>query len=81
MVSFSDAVRLGFQRYSDFRGRSAKAEFWWWMLFYYGVNIGASLIDSVLTRGVRGILVFLGLIIPYLSVAIRRLHDITRAGW
>ena len=81
MVSFSDAVKLGFQGYADFRGRSIRAEFWWWLLFYYGVHTGAWLIDSFLTGGVLGILVFLGLIIPYWAVAVRRLHDTNRSGW
>ena len=81
MVSFSDAVKLGFQGYTDFRGRSIRAEFWWWLLFFYGVHTGAWLIDSFLTGGILGILVFLGLIIPYWVVAVRRLHDTNRSGW
>ena len=81
MVSFYEAVKLALQRYTDFRGRSTKAEFWWWVLFYYGANIGAAVIDSFLTAGVLGILVFLGLIIPYWAVAVRRLHDTNRSGW
>ena len=33
MVSFPDAIRLGFQHYFDFRSRSTRAEYWWWALF------------------------------------------------
>ena len=32
-VDFGTAVKLGFQRYVDFSGRSTRAECWWWMLF------------------------------------------------
>ena len=29
MVSFTEAIRLFFQRYTDFQGRSTRAEYWW----------------------------------------------------
>ena len=33
MVSFPDAVKLFFQRYTDFKGRSRRSEYWWVALF------------------------------------------------
>ena len=33
MVSFPEAIRLGFLHYFDFRNRSTRAEYWWWLLF------------------------------------------------
>ena len=34
MVSFTEAIRLFFQRYTDFRGRSTRAEYWWVQLAF-----------------------------------------------
>ena len=42
MVSFPNAIRLGFQHYFDFRSRSTRAEYWWWAL-------GTGLADLILT--------------------------------
>ena len=44
MISFVGAVKLGFQRYFDFRGKSTPAEFWPWVLFGF-------LVSAVLTLG------------------------------
>ena len=45
MISFVGAIQFGFRRYFDFRGRSTRAEFWWWVLFTVIVVIGLSLVD------------------------------------
>lgn len=71
MVSFPDAIKLGFNRYFDFRGRSTRAEFWWWALF--------ELIAG--TSGILGGLFELAVLIPGLAVGVRRLHDTNRTGW
>ena len=44
-VSFTTAVKLGFSRYFDFRGRSTRAEYWWWFLFVVLTGIALTLID------------------------------------
>ncbi len=33
MIGFVDAVKMFFRRYTDFQGRSARAEYWWVVLF------------------------------------------------
>ena len=43
------------------------------------VNLVVSILDT--TNGLIVILVYLGLLIPMLSVQVRRLHDINRSGW
>lgn len=40
MVGFGDAVKMFFTRYVDFEGRSTRAEYWWFFLFYWLVIIG-----------------------------------------
>jgi uncharacterized membrane protein YhaH (DUF805 family) len=84
-VDFGTAVRWAFQRYFDFRGRSQRAEYWWFFLF---VLIGGSLlsfVDGVVfgmgdEGGPLSGLFVLATLIPSLSVGWRRLHDTGRSG-
>ena len=46
-VDFPEAVKLGFQRYNDFSGRSSRAEYWWFTLFIVLVDIIVTAVDTV----------------------------------
>ena len=80
-MNFGDAVRNGFNNYATFSGRAARSEFWYWTLFSFIVNICAAVIDSGLGIDVIGLVAALGLFLPGIAVAARRLHDIDRTGW
>ena len=79
MIGFGEAVRNGFQRALDVRGRASRAEYWWWALFNAVVTNVISLLlgaDSGLA-----VLLVLGLLVPSVTVLVRRLHDSGRSGW
>jgi uncharacterized membrane protein YhaH (DUF805 family) len=81
-MSFGEAIRSGFQRYTDFGGRSSRSEYWFWVLFTALASIGLGVLDLVIRTdgglvGVFALVTFL----PSLAVAVRRLHDIDRSGW
>ena len=81
-VGFSEAIQLGFQRWTDFKGRSTRTEYWWFLLFCFGASTISTIVD--LSLGLGGILegiTSLVLLIPSLAVGARRLHDINRTGW
>jgi uncharacterized membrane protein YhaH (DUF805 family) len=80
-MSFGEAVSDGFTKYATFSGRSSRSAYWWWILFYVLVAIGASILDAVVGTGVIMILVWLGFFLPNLAVLVRRLHDTDRSGW
>ena len=46
MFNFIDAIKLGFQNYFKFKGRSTRSEYWWWVLFIVLAGIPLTLIDS-----------------------------------
>jgi|ETNmetMinimDraft_23_1059889.scaffolds.fasta_scaffold363840_1 uncharacterized membrane protein YhaH (DUF805 family) len=48
MVRFSDAVRLGFRHYFDFRSRSTRAEYWWWALFIIVAQFLLYIVDMLI---------------------------------
>jgi uncharacterized membrane protein YhaH (DUF805 family) len=75
-VNFQTAIRSGFQNYTNFKGRASRAEYWWWALFTVILSLLLSTISDSL--GNLGSLVTL---LPSIAVAIRRVHDVDRAGW
>jgi uncharacterized membrane protein YhaH (DUF805 family) len=81
-MTFGEAVTSGFEHYAKFDGRASRPAFWWWFLFVILVGIAADIIgvaihSVALTSGI----VSLALLLPNLSVSIRRLHDTDRSGW
>ena len=95
MVSFSDAVKMFFSRYTDFQGRSRRSEFWWVYLFNLivfavlggiafalGMNFDSGEMNPIgfILFGVLG-LYCLAIVIPGIALFVRRLHDINQTGW
>jgi uncharacterized membrane protein YhaH (DUF805 family) len=82
-VSFGDAIRSGFDHYAKFQGRASRSAFWWWVLFQFIVELVAAVLDYAIFNnlGVFYGLTALALLLPSLSVSIRRLHDTDRSGW
>ena len=81
-MTFSEAIKSGFDHYTKFDGRAGRPPFWWWFLFGVLVAIGANILDAILgTWGVINGLAALALLLPNISVSIRRLHDTDHSGW
>ena len=91
-MGFGDAVKSGFAKYATFAGRATRSEFWWWWLFSSLVYAVAFLLALILggsssSDGVSAVAIViylvagLALILPSISVMVRRLHDIDRSGW
>ena len=79
----SDAVRSVLSNYTNFSGRASRSEYWWWILALIGLQIVIFVI-SLITPEIGlllSVVVFFGVIIPGLAVAVRRLHDTGRSGW
>ena len=64
------------RRAFDFNTRSSRAEFWWFSLFEVLISVAIIIILPMLST-----LFSLIILIPAISVAIRRLHDIKKSGW
>lgn len=67
------------KNYVNFEGRATRAEFWWFFLFNCIVGLILSLFGKVGTvlSGVWS----LAILLPYLGLSARRLHDINKSGW
>lgn len=82
--TFVGALKDGFARYVDFKSRSTRPQFWWWMLWSVLIGIVAAILDASLGMGDTGpinMLTSLAMFLPSIAVSIRRLHDIGRTGW
>ncbi len=69
------------KQYADFKGRARRREYWFFALFNVVFAIVAVILDLMLdTTILITSLYMLGMIIPGLAVAVRRLHDIGKSG-
>ena len=71
-LGMGEAIKLASSRLTDFKGRSRRSEFWWWMLVVLAINFILSMFNyNLLVSGIVSIAVmFLGL-----AVTARRLQD------
>lgn len=68
--------------YTNFEGRANRAEFWWFVL----ANLIAAVILAALSQvssifGLLYAVYALGVLLPTIAVAMRRLHDTNKSGW
>jgi uncharacterized membrane protein YhaH (DUF805 family) len=83
-MGFVEAVKSALSKYATFSGRARRAEYWWFTLFSLLAVLAAVALDVALgiseEYNVLSTLVVLALILPGISVAVRRLHDTGRSG-
>ncbi|MGF1766254.1 DUF805 domain-containing protein [Enterovibrio makurazakiensis] len=72
---------MALKNYAVFTGRARRKEYWMFMLFYLIFSIVLAILDGVLGIGVLSLILSLGMFIPSISIAARRLHDTGRSGW
>ena len=77
-----------FQKYAVFSGRARRKEYWYFVLFNFLMSIALAFVDNVFGSlnletgvGLLSGLYSLVVLIPSLSVLVRRLHDTGRSGW
>lgn len=81
-MGFSEAVKSVFSKYATITGRACRSEYWYFSLFYFVVYVVLALISVILPFLVILSIVFaIAMIIPSLTVSIRRLHDRDQSGW
>lgn len=87
-VGFTTAIGLGFNRVFDFRGRSSRAEYWWWILFSVLGDVILSIVDGAMGTynaqsgsGLISTIFGFFILIPSIALGVRRLHDINKSGW
>lgn len=65
------------KHYADFEGRVGRQEYWMFVLFCVLIQIAFDIVGL----DIISMLVSLGLLVPSIALAARRLHDTGRSGW
>ena len=77
--------KLALSKYTEFTGRSRRSEYWYFVLVQsligLAINALAWITGAEVVFSVISMLVSLGLFLPGLAVAVRRLHDVGKSGW
>lgn len=83
MHYYLDALR----KYGVFKGRSNRKEFWYFVLFNLLMGIAVAFIEGAagwfpedeesVLLGIYNLFV----LIPYVAVSVRRMHDVNKNGW
>ena len=76
------------KKYATIEGRASRSEYWWFTLFYVLASVLSDVLDAVLgwqfgepdpfgqQPGVLNGLFLLAILIPFICVTARRLHDV-----
>ena len=75
-VTFLESIKLFFTNYVDFKGRSSRSAYWWWVLWCFVLT---TLVEFISYEA--GVIWSLATLIPSISLGCRRLHDIGKSGW
>lgn len=85
-MTFSDSVKTCLtSKYACFSGRASRSEYWWFYLFTVLASFAVAIV-TVFTLGAGAVklannVLGLLLLLPGLSVSVRRLHDTNHSGW
>ena len=78
------------KKYTVFSGRARRKEFWMFFLFSAIISVFLAVIDEFMgwkfemsgdNLGFLSTLYYVAVVLPYLAVIFRRLHDTDRSGW
>jgi uncharacterized membrane protein YhaH (DUF805 family) len=78
-MSFGESIATCFRKYADFKGRASRAEYWWFFLFYIVAALGLAWLITAI-KNPAPVVLLLGLILPQIAAAVRRLHDTGKPG-
>ena len=89
-MNFFDAIKSYYTNSFNFSGRATRLEYFYswlfWVLFYFLLNALRFVTFEgrgalVLPNSIVYIIVVIIISFPYISLIVRRLHDINRSGW
>ena len=86
-MNFQTSIKTCFNKYAVFSGRASRSEYWFFVLFGILGGIISAIIDTMIlgysaeVNGPINLIFSIALILPSISVAARRLHDLDKSGW
>ena len=68
-----------FNKYADFNGSSNRPEYWYFALWNAIISFAIIMIFG--SESIPDLIYSLGVMVPSIAVAVRRLHDVNKSGW
>lgn len=81
MKNFIDINVATLSKAFDTTGVATRMQFWYFVLFTWLIDLGAGIIDLFIPGNFVANICAILLFVPYVTVAIRRMHDTNHAGW
>ena len=85
-MNLIEAINSAFNNYFNFKGRSSRSAFWYFLLFeviYFflaGLLLGIlNVNDEIFNLAI--LVLILPILVPGISLTARRLHDFNQSGW
>lgn len=69
------------KKYAVFEGRARRSEYWYFVLFNLIISVVLGFIGGAIGTTLIGTIYSLGVLVPSVAVAIRRMHDVGKSGW
>lgn len=73
------------KRYTEFKGRASRKEYWLFQLMYFIIMWAVSFVGEMIDGEMMGetvrLIIGLAILLPSIGVLVRRLHDTDRSGW
>lgn len=69
------------KKYAEFSGRARRKEYWMFVLFNFIISTVLNIIDATMKTEMLNLLYSLAVLLPYIAVGVRRMHDVGKSGW
>jgi len=76
-VNIIDALKDAFNRFADFSGVSTRPQYWYFVLAGAIASGVVTLTAGDIAQNVLSLIT----LVPNISVAVRRMHDVGKSGW
>lgn len=95
-MTLGQSIQTCFKKFITFEGRASRSEYWWWLTFAAACIFSVLTIDFYMNWlqtdntdyygntsafGIATSITILFLLIPSISVSVRRCHDSSHSGW
>ncbi len=72
---------IALANYANFRGRAGRSEFWYFVLLNTFLSLLVMYVSKALNHNLLPQVLALLLVLPVMTVAVRRMHDRGKSGW
>ena len=84
-MNIIEATKSGFTNIITWNGRASRSEFWWFYLVFIIIQVVVTFLTTIYFYGIAASIIssILNLVLglSFLSLTVRRLHDVGLSGW